>query len=448
MKKRVFCVLCVIGMLLSFSGCSFVNLDMETQLRAPYAEGEQNAIQTALQQHIYDANAQTGDTSNVSYVLKYPKMGEYRSAFVMKDIDGDGVEDALAFYALQPEGAKTHIAVLKKTGGSWKCVDDIEGLATEIERITFGDLNGDGRCELLAGFSMYNTRDRRLELYSWSGEQFVSRFSDTYTHMIVGRIGQTDRDDVLLFRLNAENAKTTVRLMTMQGEELVERGSTALDGYILQFGDYAFASFSDTVKGVYQDCAKDVETTITELIVWDGEKLTAPLYDPVGNITTLSARQSAIPSMDIDGDGEIEWPRSYYRNNSTDTPSVERLICEWYSWDHVKQLPKKEMTNVTNVEDGYYVTIPESWIGSVTASYDTAKRTLTVSQLKEDGTTGDMLFMIAAFAVGESNPNANDEYLFLDSTEQMHYEIRYNRNSTMALNMNLLSDLFVVMKTQ
>ena len=106
------------------------------------------------------------------------------------------------------------------------------------------------------------------------------------------------------------------------------------------------------------------------------------------------------------------------------------------------------MTNVTNVEDGYYVTIPESWIGSVTASYDTAKRTLTVSQLKEDGTTGDMLFMIAAFAVGESNPNANDEYLFLDSTEQMHYEIRYNRNSTMALNMNLLSDLFVVMKTQ
>jgi len=448
LKKRITAFVAMLSILLSCTGCSFVNLDMETQLRAPHAVGEQSAIQTALEQHIYDANAQTGDTSTVSYVLKYPKMGEYRSAFVMKDIDGDSVEDALAFYALQPEGAKTHIAVLKKKGGKWKCVDDIEGLATEIERVTFGDLNGDGLAELMTGFSMYNTRDRRLMLYSWSGEQFVSRYSDTYTHMIVGNIARTDRDDVLLFRLNAESEKTTVRLMSMEDEELVEKGSALLDGHILQFGDYAFASFDKNVRGVFQDCAKDVETTITELIVWDGETLSAPLYDPVGNLTTLSARKSSIPSMDIDNDGVIEWPRSYYRDGESANEDAERMISEWYSWDHIKQLPIKEMTNITVLSDGYYVTVPESWINTITASYDKKARTLVVKELTEDGEAGDILFKIVALDVGKENPDDKEEYLFLDSAEKTRYEIVYNKNSDKEINMTLLSNLFVILATE
>ena len=37
-------------------------------------------------------------------LLKYPKTGEYRSAIILKDLNGDGEEEALAFYRI---GRKT-----------------------------------------------------------------------------------------------------------------------------------------------------------------------------------------------------------------------------------------------------------------------------------------------------------------------------------------------------
>ncbi len=443
MKKRLTALIACLAVLFSMTGCSFMSLEVETQLRAPYGAGEQSNIQTALEQHIFSANTNTDDTTSVSYVLKYPKMGEYRSAFIMKDIDGDGVEDALAFYALQPEGANTHIALLKKKGNAWKCVEDIEGLATEIERVHFGDLNGDGAFELLAGFSMYDTRDRRLMLYTWEGDQLVSLYSDTYTHMIVGSIVEETRDDLLLFRLSAENEKSTVRLFSMEEGAVVEKGNAQLDGHILQFGNYILDDIDDHVRGVYQDCTKDVNTTITELIVWDGQTLSAPLYDPETNITSLSARESGIASTDIDLDGQVEWPRSYRfpGDEFKDVSELSIWLSEWYSWDQKRQISTIEETNIMNPIDGYFMTIPEEWLNRITASYDATNHRLIVKKV-EDGVVGATLFKIVAFPIEEENPYSNENYLFLDSNKTTSFEIQYNKDDDFELSMDLLVDLF------
>lgn len=426
-----------------------MNLDVESQLRAPYAEGEQSNIQTALEQHIYAVNTDSNDTTAVSYVLKYPKMGEYRSAFIMKDIDGDGAEDALAFYALQPEGANTHIALLKRINGNWACVEDIEGPATEIERVHFGDLNGDGATELFTGFSMYDTRDRRLMLYTWTDEHMLPLYSDTYTHMVVGSMTDEKRDDLMLFRLSAENEKSTVRLLSMEEGALVEKGASQLDGRIMQFGNYVFADVDDGVRALYQDCTKDVNTTITELIVWDGQVLTTPLYDPATNITSLSARESAIPCRDIDRDGQMEWPRSYRLpgDEFKDNDDICLWLSEWYSWDFERRIATIEDTNIINVTDGYAVTVPEEWLGKITATYDKDTRRMIVKKA-EDGVVGATLFKIVAYPVGEKNPFSNENYLFLETGKTLCYEIQYDKDKDFELSMDVLSDLFSLYETE
>ncbi len=440
MKTRLSVCLLVLLLLCSFTGCSFAEIDVDGRLRAPHAVGEQSAIQTALEQHIFTG----GESSSGSYVLKYPKMGDYRSAFVMKDVTGDQQEDAIAFYALSPEGAKTHIALLSKVDGVWTCLDDIEGLATEIERIQFGDLDHDGTVELFAGYSMYNTRDRRLMMYTWSDDHFVERYADTYTNMIVDKVIDGKHDGLLLFRLNAKTSETTVSLLTMEEDTVLEVASAALDGHIQQFGNYALSAFADGTVGVFQDCTKDYRSTITELIIWDGEQLLTPLYDPAENINFISSRESQLPSMDINGDKTIEFPQSFRMPGYELVPTEDMVLwmSEWFAWDPDLSNVVSVMTNIMVPADGYYVQIPEEWIGTVTAEYNAEKHRMIVREV-DAGVVGEALFEIVAFGVGEENPyEADGDYLFLEADKNTRYELRYDKDNDRLLTMEQLSTLF------
>ncbi len=445
MRKRITALFTVMCLLLSFTGCSFVNLDMSGQMRPPHAAGEQSAVQEALEEYIYAQNMQP-DSAATSYILKYPKMGDYRSAFVFKDMDGDGQDEALAFYAMQPEESNTHIVLFHKTGDIWLCADDIEGLATEIERIAFGDLNGDGCAELFAGFSMYNTRDRRLMVYTFEEQHFSERYTDTYTNMIVGPITDDDCDDLLLFRLNATEQKSTVRLLSMKDDTIVEKGSAALDGQIREFGKYTIRTVDTHARAVFQDCIKDSSTTITELIVWDGKQLTTPLYDPAENITAGSVRESGLPSLDIDDDGQIEWPRSFRMPGYEKTPTEEMKLwlTEWYGWNYEKTTEEKKLTNIVNVTDGYYLTIPEEWIGKITASYDGDARRMTLRYV-DNGVISDVFLKLQTVSGGQSDTAADrEDYIFMASDGTTQYEVWYDKSCPLGPTMEQLRELFTI----
>jgi len=447
MIRRWLIVMLVICVTLSMTGCSFLNFDMDTTLRAPHAAGEQDAIQTALEEHIHqlESSVLSEESAIPAYVLKYPKMGSYRSAFIMKDIDGDDKEDALAFYATAPDGANTHIVMLSKQNGQWVCMDDIEGLATEIERVNFGDLNNDGVMELFTGFSMYDTRDRRLMLYTWEDGHFVERYSDTYTNMIVASVVQEGRDDFLLYRIQAAEEKTTVRLLSMEEDTIVEKSSASLDGKIQQFLDYSFAELPSGGRALYQDCLKTSGTLVTELIVWDGDHLEAPLYDPLENITTHSARESSLPVGDIDFDGELEWPQSFRMPGDELTAASEVLLwmSDWYAWNDETDQPVKKLTNIVNTADQYYLKVPDEWIGNITARYAPSQRSLSILEVT-DGKIGDELIRLVAIPQGDDNPFGSGGYAYLDATDKLRYEIQYDKASDMALSMELLSSLFVM----
>lgn len=168
----------------------------------------------------------------------------------------------------------------------------MEGLSTDIERVVFGDLDGDGIEELMAGWSIYNNRDQQLHVYSLAGDTITPLSTDNvYTQLFVGDVTSSGRDDLLLMRLEGNNV-TTARLKGLQDGQLVEKGAVRLDGYINQFGTVQMGRLADGIQGVYIDALKDANTTITELVYWDHGRLNAPFYDTSKNITSATARSS------------------------------------------------------------------------------------------------------------------------------------------------------------
>lgn len=433
--KRAWLVLLVFVMLFS-SGCAALGMDVETQLRPPLTAGGQEEIQKALGAYIADSGMQD------KYVLKYPKTGQYRSAFIVEDLDGDGNEEALAFYRTGPESNLTHINLLRQAEGQWRSVFDIEGIGTDIDSVTFGDLNGDGCLELFVGWSMYNSRNYQLVLYSLSSNVFTERFSDSYSALVVGSLTERGRDDFLLLRISAETGGVTAQLWSMQEDFIIQRTSIELDAYIQQFLNIRLMPLSDTVNGVYVDCVRS-DGMMTELLYWDGSVLKAPFYGTGTNGAPLTLRPVRIPSSDIDGDGQLEWPRcrllpGYETTEGNNDQSV-RWITTFSSWDFENRQPVDKFSCIYNSADGYYLGLQEQMMEGITTTYDAGERLLELCRV-EDWQPGEAFLAIKTESLGASDgessePEDEREFLFLAESNAVRYSVWISETAPYSLNM-------------
>lgn len=425
--KRLGIMATAIAMALACAGCQIS--DVGSQLRAPRPTGEQRAIQQALDSYIVHAGG------GREYILKYPQDGDYLSAFVMEDIDADKEEEAIAFYQFVGEGQTTHIHLLDKVDGKWQSISDLEGFSSDISGVAFGDLDGDGVRELLAGWSVYNSRDRLLGVYSLADEEITVISDDQYyTKLLVTDFIAPGKDDLLLFQLDTAQNAAVVRLKSLQAGVLRELGQASIDGYIRSFGDYCVGKLADGLYGVYLDGYKDADTTITELIYWDGEQLRTPFYNESDNITSLTARQTAIPCMDIDGTGDrestVEWPMcSRLPGYEEDAAADAMWLTEWVNWQYRDQTEQRLFASIVNTADRYYLMIPEAWLdeengwsGSVTADYDAAAHELRVFAYKDE--RADAPFLTVRLGTTEES-DRDDEGEYLEMVDGDGNRIRY-----------------------
>ena len=100
-------------------------------------------------------------------------------------------------------------------------------------------------------------------------------------------------------------------------------------------------------------------------------RLETPFYRAEDKLTTLTARESSIPLMDIDGDGMVEWPLSSRLPGYETVDAADALWkTTWMTWDYATRQSRQVFSCVMNERDGYYVLFDESWDGKVTAIYD------------------------------------------------------------------------------
>ena len=100
--KRLAVLFALIMTLIELPGCSFTGLSAQNLMSPPKTNADQQAIYQLMQ----------GAKTDVTFI--YPRSGEYRSAIIMRDFTGDGVEDAIGFHSLEDGGVE--VIFLMKSG--------------------------------------------------------------------------------------------------------------------------------------------------------------------------------------------------------------------------------------------------------------------------------------------------------------------------------------------
>lgn len=369
--KRLWLTVCLTVCLL-LCGCNGIDLRIQTQLVPPGLTGEQASIQAAFEAYLHAS----ADASEINYRLQFPTSGEYRSAFILQDLDGDEQEEAIVFYLPSPEGTEIHMNLLSQTEDAWQSVADIPTGSATIQEIRFGNIFGDGGNALFIGSSIGSTRESNLRIYRLADRELLECYSGLYSRVVISPVSHTERDDFVLLHLQTDSVGTA-KLVTVENGVFETLSSTTVDGSVIRYTD-SHASINTAGQVEISVDGRKETGMITELLLWDGEQLTAPLYNELQGGTTASFRQQTMAMTDIGRDGLMEWP---VVPDATD----DAQMITWMRWDPELSRPAVVCNSYLCVPDHYLWLWPEeAWpLDTVTAYNDT---TGTFSVYEADGT--------------------------------------------------------------
>lgn len=353
MVKRILCVLACLSLAFVLGGCDIFSADTAELLSPPALTGDLLPIDTAIKESVKS-----------SYTLEYPSRGNYRSAIIQHDMNSDGVLEAFAFYSTQDKDtSKMNINAIANKGDKWVSVATQSISAGGVDRIEFSDLDADGIDEILVGWEIYGTSERKLAIYSLGENTLTQRLLEQYTHFTYCDLDEDGRREIFIARSAPAESRNTAHLYALTSVGVSTISSCELDSTAKTLNHPVVSTLSTGKPAIYIDEIKGVGA-VTEVLFLEKGQLQNPLMNPETRETSATLRTATLESRDINSDGIIEIPIRHEVATVTRSNEAEKqYLTDWCSF--TGETLTSKLTAYMNLNDKYYYAIPERWIGQV-----------------------------------------------------------------------------------
>ncbi|MBR4909702.1 MAG: hypothetical protein IKZ47_00060, partial [Clostridia bacterium] len=364
-------------------GCDTFTVDTEKLISPPELTGSMYPIGKALSESVRG-----------EYQLKYPQFGEYRSAIILKDIDGDKTPEAFAFYSTAgDEMTNMHINAIRQNGDEYKSVSEQTVVAGGVERVEFCDLDGDGISEIIVGWEVYGVSEKQLCVYSLNRDNMAVMLSEKYTGFLNCDLTGNGREELFVNVLDTANFSNTAELYGFSGGAAQKLGSCALDPAVKTALTPTLSKLTTGQDAVFIDEIKGAGA-VTEVVYFAGGELKNPLYEEENNEGSRTLRAAAILSSDIDSDLALEIPVAKELPNAAGTDE-QLFYTDWCGFDGVNLIVKR--ITIVNSIDGYYLEIPQNLVGKIAVLKDIDNHRRVIYGY--DAETGEISERLATVAV-------------------------------------------------
>lgn len=392
--RKTICILCAFILMLSLSGCSMPDGNIDTLLSPPAPTGELRNVWQVLQK-----------SAGTDITLKYPSSGEYRSAIIEKDLNSDGTNEAVAFYSTTLDNITTmHISLIAKNGDKWLSGGDASLVATGIEKVEFADINGDGTDEIVVSWDVYSGVQRSIGVYSAVAAGLTTRILESQTAYICKDFDSDSNPDILIINRDPKKAVSTAKLLDLTSDGVKEIGSCVLDAAVTEYLDPVTFTLQNKVA-VYIDGIKGTGM-ITEMLIIEDGVISNLSFSENTDTAFDTFRPSSATVFDINGDGNYDIPISYLLTQSTSSQSNNIYKTNWYSYNGEGIL--LTISTIMNYPDGYFLEIPEKWDASITASINSTDKTLSLFRI--DANTGSSAELLLKIHAIPKDPNLVSSY--------------------------------------
>lgn len=432
MKIKAGITASALGVCVLFSGCS-LGLNDSSLLHPPKNTGREAKLESLIE-----------ETAGESYKLKYPLSGQYRSAIITEDLNGDKKDEAIAFYRTENDEKTTYMLVMYYSGESWKVSGSFSLSYPDVDCVQFADYDYDGVKEIFTGFSAQGTGSNILNIFDYNPQKKKSSkvdFSRSYSAFTTGDYDQDGGSELLTFDIDSNEIDARAVLTDYDKNELYVLAECDMDRNVTKFENINSGLINKDTTGVTVDGIIENGYS-SQVIYYNPDKLKLMNFPvTVGKKNISTVRNDKINCTDIDDDGFIEIPivKSSSLKSVPDGETVAPII----SWSALNTKNNKLDTKVKCVSDlefGYYFKLPESFSDDTVSTLSEDKRVMKIYE-KDDDSAGDLIASFKVFDVGASTDSMAG-YSTLESYNQYIYTYKIEDDTPISVSGDTLKENF------
>lgn len=296
------------------------------------------------------------------YEYMAPTSGRNIQSLQMVDIDGDGQDEALAFFRLSNGEKPLKIYVFHSREDSYELASIIESSGTAIGSIYYEDLTGDGRKELIVGWKI-SADVQTVTVYDMRPGP-VQLMQSNYTRLSFQELNGDGIPSLLLLRTNSDN-QPVAEFCSWQDGSLSVSHRCALSSTMAELnqGSVVTGKLDQDTPAVFITGINSQGIAVTDILVWQEDAgLVNAALDRSTGLSAATAPYRQLTPQDINGDGITELPRP--DSSVSDTKQADGMVFwEQYRPDGLATVERTYHC----LSGGWYFILPEDWTGEVTA---------------------------------------------------------------------------------
>ena len=330
---------------LALSGCMFTTPEASLY-RLPKLAGEYESLE-----------AQIDTLLSMGGEYAAPTSGSNLQSVQMIDLDGDGVEEAVAFFRFPNDEKPMKIYIFKADGDSYEQYACIEGTSSLIYSVNYADLDGDGLREILVGYRS-SSDVQGLSIYPMTAgtpETLLITGYSRYANLDMDSDGKQE----LLIICSDEESAGRVDYYDWDEGVLGMKYSMRLSLAVAELDRLTAGTLSGGESALFVTGVTAENQTVTDVLALRSGRLQNIALGADGNqMPSLTAFLGLFPRVE-NGDGVTEVPEARPLQR-LDRESEQLYYIAWrqYSADGGAADVR---SSFHNVPDGWSLTLPEEW---------------------------------------------------------------------------------------
>lgn len=296
-----------------------------------------------------------------------PETGEYRSTIQLKDLDGDGEDEAIVFFRESDNNGKFSVCLYKKEKDQYTMAGKISGTGTAVYAVDYPQIDADGNRAIVVSWTLGTDLNRGMTVSRLQNGKLDHMLDTEYTAYTFSDLDQDGQKELLTFAPD-DQGRQAARLFHMQ-EDKVEEVSDLTMHASRSIVRLTEGRTADRELAVYvEQKSSDGAGFFTDILVYHQDQL-LNLTKQARNTDMDTYRTLMIYTRDVDQDNVMEIPeiRSVIPLNSQDNGASDAVyLLDWYRYSR-QNAPQKAMTCFANFADDWILKCPESWQSGVTA---------------------------------------------------------------------------------
>ena len=396
--KRAGLALLAAALTLLLSGCFVKTVDELYTL--PRHSDEYDRLELVIEQLL--------NSQNASYAA--PVSGVNQQSVQLADLDGDGLEEAIAF--LKTAGDKPlKTCIFSRADGDYRLMDVIEGDGTSFASVEYAQLTDRPGAELVIGRQLSTDVLQSLSAYSYADGHVAELMSANYSQYRTVDLDGDGQKDIFILRFDAEQPHGIAELYRWKDGQLEREPEAYLTDGASAVKRILTGSLTAEAQAVFVSSAYEENALVTDVFAFqDGTFRNLTAREAESAVSTV--RSYYVYASDIDGDGLIELPQILPLPAAEGSEENDSAI-SWYNLDlDGHSLPK--LTTYHSFSGGWFLKLPDTWQNQfcITRGTETdGVRGYEFSQWK-NGRCADLIFTIYAFSGEDRNEAASADGRF------------------------------------